>query len=106
MPRPNEPAIATQAIEQMRDLAVMFCNLLHCLLRLPTEPTSRAVVPGAREVFWPQVPSRLPCGLRTGQASAGIERAVVGSKPFGAKCCAAAAAIVDRQLQGPEQTLN
>ena len=71
------PGRASPAIEQMRDLAVMFRNLLHCLLRLPTEPTSRAVVPRAREDFLGSKFHRDGARwLRTGQDIAGIQRIV------------------------------
>src|SRR5882757_7726144 len=59
----------------------------------------------ALTIFWAASSVAMLLGSRIGQDIA-IQRAIARSKPFGAQRCAAAAAIVDRQLQGPEQTLN
>src|ERR687895_99860 len=104
MPRANEPAIAMPAIEQMRDLFVMFRNLLYCLLRLPTNPHRAGAFRCSRSFLDASSVVTLPT-LRTGQ-DIGIQRAIARSKPFGAKHRAAATAIVDWQLQPLDQALN
>src|SRR5436190_24390357 len=86
----------------MRDLVVMFRNLLVKACNRTTEPTPRAVVPDAHEVFDRKFHCNSPTSLRTGQ-DIGVQRAIARSKPFGAKRCAAATTIVDRQLQRLEQ---